>query len=321
MTIKLLRKRTFWSRWKKRDVVIPEKVKEIEDKIKVLKEIRDRKVQEQRDLEEEAERERDWAHINSLIYNKSFAIPSSFPNLALVPSGISKDEIKLWVESMEQEGIFTHIIKESLFETKPTALEMMRGVISQLYRRPIGQVIQSVKLLKNVINRDCEAINKVVQICIDDMVSFWKGRVEKERFEKTVVEIISPSSFQDLKPGVMETWFKLLREQELISPKQHQILTQCLNPKQVIADIMNNVGAISYIKYMKALQKAGGDSTARKLGQENYLQPKPTPPVEVKKKTLVVSEVHLLLNPTLTPHPLMGLHLEVYQKGDSNLEL
>ena len=92
---KIAVEKNFLEQMKKRDVVIPEKVKEIEDKIKVLKGIRDRKVQEQRDLEEEAERERDWAHINSLIYNKSFAIPSSFPNLALVSSGISKDEIKL----------------------------------------------------------------------------------------------------------------------------------------------------------------------------------------------------------------------------------
>ena len=266
-------------------VVIPEKtVKEIEDKIKGLKEIRDKKVQEQLEMEEEAEKAGDWAHINTLIYPKSFV--TIFPNLLMVTSGISKEEIKLWVEVMVEEHIISPVVKEAI-EEKNTPLEMMRGVNSQLSRRPIAQVIQNFKLLKKIINRECEVIHKMVQICIDDtcMVAFWKGRVDKERNEQTVVQVLTPSSFQELHQAVMERWFKLLRDQELITPKQHQIhvLSQRLNPKPGICEIMNNIGALSYIKFIKALQKAGAESTAHKLVQENYLEPEPEPDLSMKK--------------------------------------
>ena len=177
-------------------VVIPEKtVKEIEDKIKGLKKIRDKKVQEQLEMEEEAEKAGDWAHINTLIYPKSFVTPSSFPNLLMVTSGISKEEIKLWVEVMVEEHIISPVVKEAI-EEKNTPLEMMRGVNSQLSRRPIAQVIKSFKLLKKIIHRECEVIHKMVQICIDDMVAFWKGGgVDKKRNEQTVVQVLTPSSF------------------------------------------------------------------------------------------------------------------------------
>ena len=133
-------------------------------------------------------------------------------------------------------------------------------------------------------------VKEVVKNCIDELSEYWVKVRKRDAKERTVVQIVDGSSFACVKPVVLEKWFDQLKEKGLLSGRQHHELTNCLNPKTLISQIISNMGSMNYIQVLQILEKAGGEKVAHKLGQEAYLQsekpPQPPPPLPAPESKL-----------------------------------
>ena len=187
-------------------------------------------MREQAEYEQRQEEEGQWSHLESLMHPQCFESLDNFPIYELVTSSVTLQEIYLWVDAMVEKNICNQYQQEVIYANR-VRTEVMRSIITSLARRPMRDVIDSFKMLKDIMKRECTAVKEVVKKCIDQLTEYWVKVSKRDAKERTVVQIVDGGSFACLKPEVLEKWFDQLKEIGLLSGKQHHELTNCGEPQ------------------------------------------------------------------------------------------
>ena len=274
------KEREFLKELQKRDIRAPDDEERVYVEIARLEKEKEEKVEEAKAMEKKAKRNREWDQLDYLCeaMKPLFETVDNLPQCSLVTAGVTKEELKMWMDAMIEENIMTNINQQVILDENRVTLDIMRAILRSLGYRPFYDLVVSMKLLDKIVKRDMPVIKQVRRRCIKHVVAKWVEKGVEEARTETVIQIMRENDFKDVHRATFEQFVFLARAEKLLTDKQNKILNECLNPKQVMAEMMSKMPVIKYIRLIQQLERAGGWKAASELGQPAYLREKKKQP-------------------------------------------